>query len=67
MHTLNTYKSIVYSSLIVRGHILGFSTIVKTRFRLASELECLVTYHWNDKSTTRDCKNKGKASIVMGK
>lgn len=55
------------SSLIVKGHVLGFSTILKSDFRLSSELECLLTYTWDDKTTSKSCTTKQKASLARKK
>lgn len=44
------------SDIIVRGNIRGYSTVLRTKFRLSSDLECLVSYNYDDGTTSRSCK-----------
>ena len=43
------------SQIIVRGKVKGYSTVLSTGFRLTSDLECIVTYFWEDGRTTHSC------------
>lgn len=65
----DSYSSRLFSisSLINPPTNVGFSTILKSDFRLSSELECLLTYTWDDKSTSKECKTKGRASLASKK
>lgn len=55
------------SEMIVKGHVLGYSTILKSDFRLSSELECNLSYTWDDRTTHKDCKSTKKVNLVMAK
>jgi len=55
------------SELIVKGRVLGFSTILKSNFRLSSELECNLSYTWDDGTTHKNCRSTKKVNLVMAK
>lgn len=55
------------SELIVKGSVLGYSTILKSDFRLSSELECNLSYTWDDRTTHKDCRSSKKVNLVMSK
>ncbi|EKU20779.1 hypothetical protein NGA_0624100 [Nannochloropsis gaditana CCMP526] len=55
------------TTLLVKGHVLGFSTILKSDFRLSSELECILSYTWDDQKTHKDCHSTKKVSLARSK
>lgn len=55
------------SEMIVKGHVLGYSTILKSDFRLSSNMECKLSYTWDDRTTHKDCRSTKKVNLVMSK
>lgn len=55
------------TGLIVKGNVLGYSTILKSDFRLSSELECDLSYTWDDRTTHKDCHSTKKVNLMRSK
>lgn len=44
--------------------MLGYSPFLATTYRLASDVDCIVTYDWASGNTAKDCKYDGKVAIA---
>lgn len=38
--------------------------MLRTKFRLSSDLECIVTYNWNDQTTSHNCKTNKRIRLA---
>lgn len=38
--------------------------VLRTKFRLSSDLECVVTYNWNDGTTRHSCKTDKRIRLA---
>ena len=38
--------------------------VLRSKFRLSSDLECIVTYYWDTQTTTRSCKTDKRVRLA---
>jgi hypothetical protein len=52
------------SQIAFRGKVMGYSPFLATTYRLASDVSCILTYTWENRQTSKDCKYDHKVAVA---
>lgn len=58
-------ETICRSTYPTDGHPFTYNDpVLRSKFRLSSDLECIVTYWWDSQTTTRSCKTDKRIRLA---